>query len=101
MGIGETDWLAQEYRREGRPITPQAAARLAREHMVDCDAKGIRVRHAMECNSQKLKRETLARARREGGPPWPKSARSRKLTWANQPVTFREELQRLWRALTR
>ena len=97
MGIGENDWLAQEYKREGRPISSAAAKRLEREHMLDCDARGIRVRHAMECAADQVRRETRQRAHREGGPPWPRSARNRKLTRdsASMEETFKKLLDYL------
>lgn len=65
MNIGENDWLAREYKREGRTITPQAAKKLAREHMLDCDARGIRVRHAMDCEAKQVQNQSRSRARRD------------------------------------
>ncbi len=99
MGIGETDWLAQEYKREGRPISSEAARKLEREHMLDCDARGLRVRHAMECAADRVRRETRQRAHREGGPPWPRSARSRKLT--RNSASLEETFQKLLDYLTK
>lgn len=58
MGIGETDWLAQEYKREGRTITPEAARRLAKEHLLDCDSHNLKADHHNDCDADELKRDS-------------------------------------------
>lgn len=68
--LGEKDWLAQEYIREGYTITPEAAQRLAKEHMLDCDADRLRTEHHRDCDARDLKRETARAKERETWGRW-------------------------------
>lgn len=65
MGIGESDWLAEEYRREGRVITSEAARRLAKEHLLDCDSHQLKRQHQEDCAASQLKRDS----RKKTAPP--------------------------------
>lgn len=65
MGIGESDWLAEEYRREGRVITSEAARRLAKEHLLDCDSHQLKREHREDCAASQLKRDS----RKKTAPP--------------------------------
>lgn len=79
MGIGENDWLAQEYKREGRVITSEAARRLAKEHLLDCDSRGIQQEHHEDCAADELKRASRKSVSMEGKPTWQPAGKGREV----------------------
>lgn len=105
MNIGENDWLAQEYRREGRSITPEAARRLAKEHLLECDSHRIRQNHREECAADALKHSTRKAVLEDGASPgwdgvdWNQVFRKigdalRELNSARMPEGYRKQLPR-------